>query len=109
MKKKSNYKFERIRANLIYATILILIGYYFFSFEKVHPTSEYVSAKVKSVVPAHTKNRLKHIVTIETDEGYEFVKVVEANTGYQPGQLLKLNAYKSKSGDKVEYKIVGRY
>jgi len=98
----------RLRANLIYLTILaaIIYGIHNAITDKIYPTGNTIPAIVHSISPIYSRHSLKVIVTIKSGNNIQISRTVNVNAGFRVGQKVELKEYTStKNGDK-KYKII---
>lgn len=107
---------QRVKANLLYLTILLFVGYFIFTafFDKAIPTGNKINAVVKKIDPfkysTHSrtqgsKQHTKVYVHFLSESGIEVIKNYGSSTKYRVGQKVKLREYKSKYRGKISYRV----
>lgn len=98
----------RLRANLIYLTILAAITYSIYNAitDKTYPTGKVIPAIVHSISPVYSRHSLKVIVTIKSGGNIQISRTVNANAGFRVGQKVELKEYTSTKNGIKKYKVM---
>lgn len=108
---------ERLRANLIYASIFIVISYVVLAnkFDKAVATGNYYEGVITRIETVHMSSSSKYRgvqvlrkfdLYISLENGKKIVKRVHSRTGKERGLKMKVHEYKSKIRGVTKYEIM---
>jgi hypothetical protein len=105
----------RLRANLIYLSILFCVGYIVFGafFDKAIATGNYLDAVVTRIEPIHQTSSgrsggtisRKFDIYISIENGRKLVKRLGPSLKNQVGQKIRVQEYKSKIRGITKYEM----